>query len=46
MLVYAPVALAQAVQAQLLSDLRGVHGVGQVLLVGEDQQDRIPQLLL
>lgn len=46
MLMYAPVALAQTVQAQLLSDLRGVHGVWQVLLVCEDQQDRIPQLLL
>jgi hypothetical protein len=34
------------VQAQLISDLRCVHGVGQVLLVGEDQQHRVAQLVL
>jgi hypothetical protein len=33
-------------QAQLIRDLGGVHGVGQILFVGEDQQQRIPQLIL
>merc|ERR1719198_2567878 len=32
-----PVALAERVQAELVGDLRRVHRVGQVLLVGEDE---------
>jgi ADP-ribosylation factor 1 len=39
-------ALAQAVQAQLISDFGSVHGVWQVLLVGEDQQQSITKLVL
>jgi hypothetical protein len=34
------------VQAQLVGDLCGVHGVGQVLLVGKHQQHRVAQLVL
>lgn len=41
-----PLALSQAVQAELVSDLGGVHGVGQILLVGEDEQQSIPQFVL
>lgn len=41
-----PVALTKAVQAQLVCDLRSVHGIGQVLLVGKHQQDCIAQLIL
>mmetsp|Transcript_73127 Transcript_73127/g.200800 ORF Transcript_73127/g.200800 Transcript_73127/m.200800 type:complete len:561 (-) Transcript_73127:65-1747(-) len=41
-----PVALAQRVEAELVGDLRSVHRVRQVLLVGEDQQDGLPQLVL
>lgn len=41
-----PVALAQRVQAQLVRDLGRVHCVGQVLLVGKDQQHCVTQLVL
>jgi len=34
------------VEAELVCDLSCVHGVGQILLVGEHQQDGIPQLIL
>jgi hypothetical protein len=40
------VALTQRVQAQLVGDLRGVHGVGQVLLVSEHKQHGVAQLVL
>jgi len=43
---YAPVAVSQGVEAQLVCDLGGVHGVGQILLVGEHQQHSVPQLIL
>ena len=33
-------------QAQLVSDLGGIHGVGQILLVGEDKQQCIPKFVL
>ena len=33
-------------QAELVGDLGGVHRVGQVLLVGEDEQDGLAQLIL
>jgi hypothetical protein len=33
-------------QAQLIGDLRGIHGIRQILLVGEDKEQRIPQLIL
>lgn len=33
-------------QAQLLGDLGGVHGVWQVLLVGKDQEQGVSQLVL
>ena len=39
-------ALAQRVQAQLVSDLGRIHGVGQVLLVGKDEEHRVAQLIL
>jgi len=41
-----PVALAEGVEAELVGDLRGVHRVRQVLLVGEDEQHRLAQLVL
>ena len=33
-------------QTELVRDLSRVHGVGQILLVGEDQEKRIPELVL
>ena len=33
-------------QAKLIGDLSSVHGVGQILLVREDQKKRIPELVL
>ena len=41
-----PVALAQRVQAQLVCDLCRVHGIWQILLVGEHQQHSLAQLVL
>lgn len=41
-----PGALPQAVEAELVGDLSGVHGVGQILLVGEDEEKSVPQLVL
>jgi hypothetical protein len=43
---HAPLALAQRVQAELVRNLGGVHGVGQVLLVGKHEQQRVAQLVL
>lgn len=33
-------------QAKLVSDLSGVHGVGQILLVGEDEEQSVAELVL
>lgn len=41
-----PLALPQAVQTELVSNLRGVHRVRQVLLVRKDQQQGVTQLVL
>jgi len=41
-----PGTLSQAVEAKLVCDLGSVHGVGQILLVGENQKNGIPQLVL
>lgn len=41
-----PLSLSQAVQAELVRDLGSVHRVGQILLVGEDEQQGIAQLVL
>ena len=41
-----PVALAEGVQAELVCDLSSVHGIGEILLVGEHQQHSVAQLVL
>ena len=41
-----PVAATQVVEAELVSDLGSIHGIGQVLLVGENQQRGVTQLVL
>lgn len=41
-----PGALSQAVEAKLVCDLGGVHGVGKILLVGKDKKDGIAKLVL
>lgn len=33
-------------QAKLVSDLGSVHGVGQILLVGEDEEESVAELVL
>ena len=33
-------------QTELVGDLSGVHGVGQILLVGEDQEESISEFVL
>ena len=42
----APTTLVQRVQAKLIGDLGRCHRIGQILLVGEDQQTRITKLVL
>mgnify|MGYP001344254594 CR=1 FL=1 len=41
-----PLPSAKVVEAELVRHLRGRHGVGQVLLVREDEQDALAQLVL
>jgi len=41
-----PTTLSQAVEAKFVCDLGGIHGIGQILFVGENQKNGIPQLIL
>ena len=41
-----PLSVTQAVQTELVGHLGSAHGLGKILLVGEDQQDRLSQLVL
>lgn len=41
-----PTAMSQAVEAELVSDLGGVHGIRKILLVGKDQEDGVAELVL
>lgn len=41
-----PSALSKGVQTKLVGDLGGVHGVGQILLVGEDEKEGVTELVL
>lgn len=41
-----PGARPQAGEAKLVCDLGGGHGIGKILLVGEDQEEGVPQLVL
>lgn len=41
-----PSSLPQAMETELISDFGCVHGVGQVLLVGEDEEESVSQLIL
>ena len=41
-----PRPLPKAVEAELVRDLGGVHGVGQILLVGEDEEEGVAELVL
>lgn len=41
-----PASVSECVQTELVSDFRCVHGVGQILLVGEDEKDGVTQLVL
>jgi hypothetical protein len=41
-----PMALAQRVEAQLVSDLCCIHCIGQILFVGKHKQNCITQLIL
>ena len=38
--------ISQILQSELVRQFRGRHCVGQVLLVSENQQSRVPQLVL
>lgn len=41
-----PRPLPETLEAELVGDLRGVHGVGQILLVSEDKEESVPELVL
>lgn len=41
-----PSTLSETVEAKLVSDFGGVHGVGQILLVGKDKEESVSQLVL
>lgn len=41
-----PVTSPQRVETELVGELGGGHGIGQILLVGKHQQHRVPQLVL
>ena len=41
-----PVPVPHVVQPELVGDLGGVHGVGEVLLVGEDEEHGVTELVL
>jgi hypothetical protein len=40
-----PSSLSEAVEAELIGNLSSVHGVGQILLVGEDKEESITELI-
>jgi len=41
-----PGSLSEAVEAELIGDLGSIHGIGQILLVGEDEEESITKLIL
>lgn len=41
-----PLAVAERLQAELLSDVSDGHGVGEILLVGQDENDGLTELIL
>ena len=41
-----PRPLPETVETKLVRDLSGVHGVGEILLVGKDKQEGITELVL
>jgi len=41
-----PIALTERVQTQLVCDLGCVHRLGKILLVGEDEEDGVPEFVL
>jgi hypothetical protein len=41
-----PSSLPEAVEAELISDLGSIHGIRQILLVGEDEEESIAKLIL
>jgi len=44
--VYAPLAVAQAVQTKLVSNLGCTHCIRQILLVGKDEEEGVAQFVL
>ena len=41
-----PRPLPEAVEAELVRDLSGVHGVGEILFVGENEEEGVAELIL
>jgi len=41
-----PRPLPETMQSKFVSDLRGVHGIGKILFVGEYKEQGIPKLVL
>ncbi len=40
-----PCSLSETVKAKLVGDLRCIHSIGQILLVGENEQESITELI-
>lgn len=41
-----PSSLPEAVEAKLVGDFSGVHGIGKILLVGKDEEEGVAKLIL
>ena len=41
-----PRPLPEPVQSKFIGDLCGIHGIGKILLIGEDKEESIPKLVL
>jgi len=41
-----PRPLTKALKTKLVCDLRGIHGIGQILLIGKNQKEGITELIL
>jgi len=44
--LHVPLAVADVRQAELFSDLSDAHGLGEILLVGKDEEDSVAELVL
>ena len=41
-----PCSLSKGLEAKFVSDFSGIHGIGKILLVGEDKKKGVPKFVL